>query len=140
MKTTATICMLLLLGPAACVERHDSTVPDGQPAAHPAADQDGQAAPADIGDTTPVKPRGQMKDGQRSGVWTFFHSNGQKSAEGEYSQGLKTGEWTFWDEGGNKIAAGTYKKGQKDGKWVDWDENGKKISERRYKDGREVFN
>ncbi len=135
MKLSFLFCLALLLGLSGCPKSHDSTVADGNLAVVP----DGRALTPDTQPGAAVPPRGEMKDGKRTGVWTFFHAESKKSAEGEYSDGLKNGQWTFWNEDGQKIAEGAYLKGQKDGKWTEWDEQGKQLSERLYKNGQEVF-
>jgi len=135
MKISVLICLALLLGLSGCPKNHDSTVADGRVAVV----QDGQSGTPGKKETAAVPPHGEMKDGRRTGAWTFFHANGKKSAEGEYSDGLENGQWTFWDEDGQKIAAGAYLAGLKDGKWTDWDSSGKQLSEHLFKNGQEVF-
>jgi hypothetical protein len=133
MKILFLACLALLLGSSGCPKSHDSTIADGNMLA-------GQDGKTDASSAKPaVAPRGEMKDGKRSGVWTFFHAQGRKSAEGEYSDGLKNGKWTFWDEAGNKIAEGGYLAGQKDGKWTEWGSDGKQVSEHMFKNGQEIF-
>ena len=42
---------------------------------------------------------GQSVFGKLEGEWTYWHENGQKSAEGIYKDGKEDGLWTFWFEG-----------------------------------------
>jgi antitoxin component YwqK of YwqJK toxin-antitoxin module len=42
-----------------------------------------------------------MNYGDREGVWTIWHENGQKKAEGAYKSNKREGVWTYWDDKGN---------------------------------------
>ncbi|HEV2351070.1 MAG TPA: hypothetical protein VG028_14610 [Terriglobia bacterium] len=46
------------------------------------------------------KARGQLKNGQLTGPWVFWHENGMKKAEGGYRSDLRQGMWTEWSERG----------------------------------------
>lgn len=55
---------------------------------------------------------GQIKNGLREGVWTFYYPNGQKKIEGLFTDGLKEGSWTFWKENGIQEYVELYKLGK----------------------------
>ncbi|MBN2496796.1 MAG: hypothetical protein JXR96_19555 [Deltaproteobacteria bacterium] len=46
---------------------------------------------------------GEYRDGQRDGVWIFFHSNGRRRLEAEYVAGKKRGSWIFRDREGRVL-------------------------------------
>ena len=72
---------------------------------------------------------------QRDGVWTAWHRNGMKQAEGHYQHDLPNGEFTWWYESGKKQAKGTYRAGVKDGVWLTWHPSGAKQSHMEYRQG-----
>lgn len=72
----------------------------------------------------------------RHGVWTTWHPNGRKKAEGRYREGIKAGEFTWWYENGQIQAQGTYDGGRETGTWTTWHDNGMKESAGEYADGR----
>ena len=83
--------------------------------------------------------KGESKDGLRQGVWTFFHENGKKAAEGGYDRGLKHGKWIFWYDNGNKTAEGEFAAGRKHGTWSEYDEQGGQAGQQAYDNGQEVY-
>jgi hypothetical protein len=122
--------------------------------AEPALDDSGGVSAEDAGALQPPEqpvdagalvapagplPQGEEKDGQRVGRWTFFHANGQKSAEGEYQAGQKQGPWTYYYDNGQKTAEGRFENGEKTGRWVEWDEAGQQVADKNYADGIEVL-
>ena len=46
--------------------------------------------------------------GIADGKWTFWHTNGQKWAEGSYKEGNGVGSWVWWWPSGNKAAEGSF--------------------------------
>lgn len=104
--------------------------------------------------------KGNYKNNQLDGHWTFYYKNGNKSHEGRYSEGKVDGAWTYFYENGKKsgkgmvldkkkegpwqewytngtLAKGEYKNGLKQGKWVFYFPNEKKDREGNYVDGKE---
>jgi antitoxin component YwqK of YwqJK toxin-antitoxin module len=43
-----------------------------------------------------------INDNRSDGKWTFYYSNGKKSAEGPYQNGYKEGTWLYWDKQGKQ--------------------------------------
>ena len=89
---------------------------------------------------------GSYKDGEKDGLWTDYHENGEKKSKGNHKDGKLDGLWTNWYENGQKSSEITYKNGKqyiirtyKDGKregfWTWWYANGQKFYEDVYKDG-----
>ncbi len=73
--------------------------------------------------------------GEETGLWVIWHSNENKSSEGNYLNGEKTGLWIYWYENGTNISEGNYINGRKTGRWVIWHSNGNKYSEGNYLHG-----
>ena len=75
---------------------------------------------------------GNYKDGTRDGLWTEWHENGQKSAEGNYKDGKL---WTAvaWRLNGEKCPETNVVNGN--GDWVWYKEDGTESWRRTYKDG-----
>lgn len=81
-----------------------------------------------------------------TGLWTYWHENGQKQAEGEYKDARGSGErgdtgiledgreglWLFWHENGNKKSEATFVGGMREGPAIAWRESGTKRSEAHY--------
>lgn len=102
--------------------------------------------------------KGTIKDGEHSGIWTFWYKNGKKQKQGEcigsdvrYNRGapIPIGFWTFWHESGEIEKQGEYKRRKelisskgshfftaKDGIWNYWNEDGNKIKEGIFKNGK----
>lgn len=59
---------------------------------------------------------GRYLNRKKTGLWTWYDENGDKTATGKYSNGLKTGIWKEYDETGFEIA-GYYVAGRKQGEW-----------------------
>jgi antitoxin component YwqK of YwqJK toxin-antitoxin module len=104
-----------------------------------------------------VKSRGYVKqDAQKNyvleGLWTYWHPNGQKAAEGEYrdarqdgkrgDDGLlldgRQGSWTLWYDNGQKQEEGHYANGKRVGHWTFWRINGQKAGEGSYANGEQA--
>ena len=69
-------------------------------------------------------PQGQMVNGVRNGVWTWYNKFNQKTKEGNYVNGKKEGEWIEWIystnsyHSGNDLILMNYKNDILDGKWT----------------------
>lgn len=55
--------------------------------------------------------KGKTIKSQRTGLWEFFHDNGELSAKGIYINGLKDGKWDMYYENGNLKFVGYYRNG-----------------------------
>jgi antitoxin component YwqK of YwqJK toxin-antitoxin module len=71
-----------------------------------------------------------------TGLWTYWHENGQMMRRGRYSGTLtkpqhlalrpaESGKWTYWHSNGKKSAEGAYDAGVETGPWTYWYESGK---------------
>jgi len=60
-----------------------------------------------------VEFEGDIKEGLREGVWTYYFPSGQKKMEGAYASGLKEGLWTYWKDNGQQDVIEMYKMGQR---------------------------
>ena len=138
------VVAVLLVGAAgACAGGFSSPCPSGQELREERHD-----------DATSIKARGcvgtDSEDNyRRQGHREFFHSNGQKEAEGSYVDGFQGGEtgvtgilidgregaWMFWHEDGQKSDETTYRDGEREGLLTRWHENGQKEAEGTWRDG-----
>jgi antitoxin component YwqK of YwqJK toxin-antitoxin module len=61
--------------------------------------------------------RGAFEDGERVGVWTFWHPSGVVIGEGPYVAGLRSGRWTFRFADGSPHSdfSGLYEEGERVG-------------------------
>lgn len=78
---------------------------------------------------------GKDKNGEKDGLETLWHHNGQKQSEGEYENGKQEGIWTTWYLNGQKGEEGLYKGGEQEGIWTEWYKNGQKWYEGHYRGG-----
>lgn len=56
---------------------------------------------------------GEVKNGLREGVWSYYYPTGQKRMAGVFTDGLKEGTWTYWKENGSQDLIEIYKMGQR---------------------------
>ena len=69
--------------------------------------------------------QGTMKDGEKEGLWHFYHENGQLKRKGEFKNGWMQGPWVrYWDNGQLSLKGG-YKNGKKEGVFEAFDRKGK---------------
>ena len=63
----------------------------------------------------PLESSGSYLKGKRNGMWVFWHSNGDKRAEGRLEDGKRVRDWKFWLEGGaiDEAQVGVYEDGVK---------------------------
>ncbi|MES2619171.1 MAG: hypothetical protein V4613_14940 [Bacteroidota bacterium] len=66
----------------------------------------------------------KLENESRTGVFTTYYSNGQKSSEGEFISGKSNGEWNLWYKSGKQRAKGEWTNGDRTGKWVYYHKNG----------------
>jgi len=60
-----------------------------------------------------VEFEGDVKNGLKEGIWSYYYPTGQKKMEGQFSDGLKEGTWTFWKENGQPELTEVYKMGKR---------------------------
>ena len=89
-------------------------------------------------DSVQLAIRYHVKNGERDGLCTWWHDNGQKRSERTYKAGLLEGLWTTWYKNGQKSSEGTYKAGKREGLWTTWYKNGQKGGEDIYHSNRWV--
>ena len=75
---------------------------------------------------------------QRTGVWTWWHPNGQKKLEGQYRDDVPEGLFTWYYSHAQKQRAGHYHNGQQHGLWTTWHANGQKESEGQFVAGEAI--
>ncbi|WP_051568392.1 energy transducer TonB [Crocinitomix catalasitica] len=61
--------------------------------------------------------------GKEDGAWKGWHLNGELAYEGSFSNGSRSGEWTYYYENGNRSANHIYK-GENEPQSTWWDEAG----------------
>lgn len=69
--------------------------------------------------------KGELKDGNKIGVWKCFYDDGKVMQEGTYTDNKKNGLWKFFHENGTVALEGNYVNDVEKGKWKVFDEAGK---------------
>ena len=85
---------------------------------------------------------GSIRNGKKTGKFSFYYDNGQLKEEGYYSNNLQQRKWTYYFENGQLNGTGSYKDGDgtdlgdtgiprhgRIGKWKFYHENGQLNSE-----------
>lgn len=78
------------------------------------------------------KLEGAYKNGERTGKWSYWYTNGNLWSQGEYKKGLENGLKTVWHENGQKYYEGHLKDGTRIGIWNFWEKDGTLIKEINY--------
>ncbi len=60
-----------------------------------------------------VEFEGEVKNGLKEGIWTYYYPTGQKKMEGQFTDGLKEGTWSYWKENGQPDVTEIYKMGKR---------------------------
>ncbi len=71
--------------------------------------------------------QGEMKAGQRIGVWTSHYANGLLRSRSTYVNGLEEGETEVFHDNGMTYYTGFYTGGKPSGEWVYFDAAGKEL-------------
>lgn len=84
-----------------------------------------------------VVGKGNLKNGNKNGIWEFYNSNGDLVSKGRFKDGVQNGYWEFhhdiWDLWHGEISEkGNYKNGVKNGPWVWYSEPGRIASKGNY--------
>lgn len=74
-------------------------------------------------------------EGNKTGKWTFFYSNGTIKAEGNYYNNLKTGKWIYYFLNNKIEQTGDYKNDKFSGKWQWFYFDGKLLRTEYFKNG-----
>lgn len=72
----------------------------------------------------------------KHGVFTKWHSSGEKAMQGEYVDNQPRGVFTWWYESGETRSIGSFADGHADGPWRWWRENGVLQMDGEYRDGK----
>ena len=73
---------------------------------------------------------GRYIEGQRDGLFTWWHETHNKKAEGNFVKGKRVGLWRYWHESGMKRSEGNFEDDQPVGLWREWDQNGQVVDEK----------
>lgn len=84
------------------------------------------------------KEEGSYLDGERDGLWVWYHDNGKKSFEGSFQAGVPVDRHKYWYSNGQVQMMGKYEAGEMSGRWDYYDMNGLLSLQLEYKDGRVV--
>ena len=76
------------------------------------------------------------RNGELSGSWISWFSNGKKNEEGIYKNGKKGGVWNGWYRNGEKKYSGKYVNDKLDGLYTEMDRNGNILKEIMYVNGK----
>ena len=95
--------------------------------------------------------KGIIKDGEKEGVWEFYHDNGQLREKRTYKIGfeltslyydesgqLRNGVVESYYQNGQLQEKRTYKDGKKVGVWEYYEQNGELSSKTTYKDSKKI--
>ncbi len=55
---------------------------------------------------------GTYQDGEATGVWKYYHDNGNMASEGRLVNGLKVGQWKFYNRSGRLMEVIEYENGE----------------------------
>ena len=72
--------------------------------------------------------RGELRDGKKTGRWTYFYRSGAVKGVGSHRDGEMDGAWEWWREDGSKMRSGFFARGVQTGVWETWDRTGKIVS------------
>lgn len=70
--------------------------------------------------------KGQLKDGEKDGLWTWWYSDGQKKRETNFTKGKKEGLTLYWHPNGVKAKELMYKNDKNIDQKL-WDEAGNRL-------------
>lgn len=77
---------------------------------------------------------GRLVDGERFGVWRFWHPNGRLARKAAYHSGELAGEYREWHANGQPRTQGEYLSGRKSKRWRHWDEAGRRLPDEQFPD------
>lgn len=84
--------------------------------------------------TGKLTKKGNKVKGRETGLWKFFHRDGELGAIGYYENGFKTGLWTYYYPNKQISARGVYEVNKKVGEWEYYYKNGVYLPPFRYHD------
>jgi antitoxin component YwqK of YwqJK toxin-antitoxin module len=75
-------------------------------------------------DNGQLKEKGNYRNGEKEGAWSFHHDNGQLREKGNYRNSELEGEWITYYYNGQLRKKGKWKTRKEEGKWVGYNEDG----------------
>jgi antitoxin component YwqK of YwqJK toxin-antitoxin module len=75
-------------------------------------------------DNGQLKEKGNYRNGEKEGAWSFHHDNGQLREKGNYRNGEKEGAWSFYHDNGQLREKGNYRNSELEGEWITYYYNG----------------
>tara|TARA_B110000467_G_C18301262_1_gene471532 strand:- start:1220 stop:1630 length:411 start_codon:yes stop_codon:yes gene_type:complete len=75
-------------------------------------------------DNGQLKEKGNYRNGEKEGAWSFHHDNGQLREKGNYRNSELEGEWITYYYNGQLRKKGKWKTRKEEGKWVCYNEDG----------------
>ena len=76
---------------------------------------------------------GELKNGQRNGLWIAYDMNtGRKQSETYFSDGIEHGSYTVYNYNGTPSITGQYTLGQRTGEWSFYDKEGNLLGTQQY--------
>ena len=75
-------------------------------------------------DNGQLKEKGNYRNGEKEGAWSFHHDNGQLRKKGNYRNSELEGEWITYYYNGQLRKKGRWKTRKEEGKWVGYNEDG----------------
>ncbi len=76
---------------------------------------------------------GDLKNGQRNGLWTAYDMNtGKIQSETHFTDGIENGPYTVYNENGTPSITGQYTLGQRTGEWSFFDKEGNLLGTNQY--------
>ena len=75
-------------------------------------------------DNGQLKEKGNYRNGEKEGAWSFHHDNGQLRKKGNYRNSELEGEWITYYYNGQLRKKGKWKTRKEEGKWVCYNEDG----------------
>lgn len=79
-----------------------------------------------------LRSMGELIDGKRNGIWTFYHMNGQKQTQATFVDGKEDGQYMVFHPNGVPLYIGHYNQGTRVGTWEYYDEDGTLIKKQDY--------
>jgi uncharacterized protein len=80
-------------------------------------------------DNNHIKSVEKLENNRSTGLWTYWHENGQKQSEQNFISGKKDGKSTYWHDNGQKANEENFKNGSLVGNRYSWSENGLMMEE-----------
>ena len=73
------------------------------------------------------KAKGVYENGEKSGLWVYYHENGKIEQKGFYKNGKPENKWMWYYESGNILKEEVYSKGAENGLIIEYSDSGNVI-------------